>query len=88
MNEAPTTGVEMETSAGAAPAAQASQPEDAGTVTIQAQGDAFAVNGKPAATIDDALNMAREILIGDDGGMSVQEAFGKGFGDKDSGPGY
>lgn len=35
--------------------------------------------GIQAKTIDEALSKAREMLEGDDGGMSVEEAFGQGF---------
>lgn len=37
-------------------------------------------NTKPAASIDEALDMARQILEGDDaGGMTVEQAFQGGF---------
>jgi hypothetical protein len=39
----------------------------------------FTCNGALAKTIDEVLNMAREKLTGDDGGMSVEEAFKGGF---------
>jgi len=66
------------------PGAQPAPAEEAkaapGTVTIAKAADgSFTVNGKPAKTIDEALNAAREILTGDDGGMSVEEAFRGGF---------
>jgi hypothetical protein len=64
---------------GARPAPAEEAEAAPGTVTIAKAADGFTVNGKPAKTIDEALNMAREILTGDDGGMSVEEAFRGGF---------
>lgn len=52
----------------------------------------FTCNGEPAKSIDEVLNMAREKLTGDDGGMSVEQAFRGGFGGSgvpgDMGGGY
>jgi len=64
------------------PAAQPAEEAQAasGSVTIAKNADGtFTVNGKPAKTIDEALNLARQVLTGDDGGMSVEQAFRGGF---------
>jgi hypothetical protein len=47
----------------------------------------FTCNGAPAKTIEDVLAMAREKLTGNDGGMSVEQAFQGGFKGSDVGPG-
>lgn len=47
-----------------------------GTFSIGTPQDPMAQRAK---TIDEALNMVREKLTGDDGGMSVEQAFRGGF---------
>lgn len=70
---------------------QMTQPQDQDqpeTVTITESDDGtYTVNGKPVKTIDEALMAAKEILTGDDGGMSVEQAFGQGFKGSEA-PGY
>lgn len=65
---------------------QPQPPEEASTggtsVTIaRAEGGTFTVDGKPAQTLDEALQMARQALEASEGDsrMSVEEAFRGGF---------
>lgn len=67
---------------GAMPLDGAAQGEGANPnqVVLEKKPDGtFTCNGAPAKTIDEALNMAREKLTGEDGGMSVEQAFRGGF---------
>ena len=70
-----------------AEAVQPEQPIQDGAVTLaKAPDGTFTCNGNPAQTIDEVLNMARELLVGDDGGMSVEQAFRGGFKGSEVGP--
>lgn len=71
----------------AQPSGQAEAAGGASVTVAKHQDGTFTVNGKPARTIDEALNLAREALTGDDGGMSVEQAFRGGFQGAEIAPG-
>jgi hypothetical protein len=54
--------------------------EDTDSVTITKNPDGtFTVGDHQCEDIDEALEYAKQALMADDGGMSVEQAFGQGF---------
>jgi hypothetical protein len=62
------------------PAQDPADPAGGDTVTVTKNPDGtFSVDGKPAKTLEEALALVQQALTGDDGGMSVEQAFRGGF---------